>query len=56
VMRGVPWYARGEETFSSMLGRLRRAVWARRLSRERGTPGEAQATLEKLLHELAAVR
>lgn len=57
VRRVRPWYVRQKaQTFSSLLGKLRLAIWTQRISEQRGSPGDAQSTLEKLLHELAAVR
>ena len=48
VRRQRPWYTAVGSTFTAMLGKLRLAIWGRRISEGRGTESSG--------HEPAAVR
>ena len=56
VQRERPWYVPVGTTFTSMLGKLRLAIWQNRISEGMGEPVSEHHPLEILLHCLAAVR
>ena len=56
VQRQRPWYTAVGSTFTAMLGKLRLAIWGRRISEGQGTAASGHEPLENLLHCLAAVR
>jgi hypothetical protein len=56
VQRERPWYRAVGTTFTAMLGKLRLAIWGKRISEGRGEQTPEHHPLENLLHCLAAVR
>jgi hypothetical protein len=56
VKRERPWYKEVVTTFTAMLGKLRLAIWGKRISEGRGAPTADTHLLENILHCLAAVR
>ena len=56
VQRRRPWYKAVGTTFTAMLGKLRLAIWAKRISEGTGQQAPEPHPLENLLHCLAAVR
>jgi hypothetical protein len=56
VRRERPWYEAAGLTFTAMLGKLRLAIWGKRLSEGTGGLAGEQHPLENVLHCLAAVR
>jgi hypothetical protein len=56
VRRERPWYKAVGTTFTAMLGKLRLAIWGKRLFEGAGEPAPGHHPLENLLHALAAVR
>jgi hypothetical protein len=56
VRRARPWYTAVGLTFTAMLGKLRLAIWGKRISEGMGAPALDTHPLENLLHALAAVR
>jgi hypothetical protein len=56
VQRERPWYAAAGVTFTAMLGKLRLAIWGKRISEGIGEHAHEHHPLENLLHCLAAVR
>jgi hypothetical protein len=56
VRRARPWYKAVGVTFTAMLGKLRLAIWGKRISEGTGAQTLDTHPLENLLHTLAAVR
>ena len=56
VQRQRPWYTAVGATFTAMLGKLRLAIWGKRISEGAGTGVPGHEPLENLLHCIAAVR
>jgi hypothetical protein len=56
VQRQRPWYTAVGTTFTAMLGKLRLAIWGKRLFEEMSQQSVELHPLENILHCLAAVR